>query len=219
MKKDLVLYGNENFAKLIKWYIDNDDDRNIVAVTVEEEYITGTHFEGLPVIPFEKIQELYSPDDIEILIGIGYSKMNNVRKRIFEACKKKGYTIASYIHSSCILSDVQMQEGNIILEDTLIEPFVQIGAGNIIWCKISIAHNCKIGNFNTIAGMASLCGFSEINNNCFLGNGCIIRDKIKIADYTLVGASAYAASDTEAYNVVAANKGIVLSNKSSMDFL
>ena len=145
--------------------------------------------------------------------------MNDVRKRIFEQCKQRGYAIAQYIHSSVMLSDTQLGEGNIILEDTLIEPFVKIGSGNMIWCKISIAHNCIIGDFNTITGMASVCGFAEIKNNCFIGNGAVIRDKIKIEDYTLVGAAAYVAHDTQKYNVIAANKGVVLLNKSSRDFL
>lgn len=219
MKKDLILFGNGDFAELMMWYIENDDSRKIVAVTVEEKYISGTDFRGVPQIAFEKLQEKYSPEEYDILIGVGYNHMNDIRKRIFEKCKNLGYNVASYIHSSTRLSDVQMGEGNIIFEDTLIEPFVKIGRGNIIWCKISIAHNCIIGNFNTIAGTASLCGFSEIRDNCFIGNGSVVRDKIKVESYTLVGAAAYVASDTEEFNVVVANKGVVLPNKSSRDFL
>lgn len=217
--KDIVLYGNGSFAQLLKWYMDHDDERKVVAATVEEAYINTSEFEGLALIPFERLEEQYAPDDVEILLGVGYTGMNDVRKRIFEQCKKKGYTPAQYIHSSVRLCDTQMGEGNIIFEDTLLEPFVRIGSGNIIWCKISIAHNCHIGNFNTIAGSASLCGFSEVKNNCFIGNGAVIRDRIKVEDYTLVGAAAYVAADTQKFNVVAANKGVVLLNKSSLDFI
>ncbi len=145
--------------------------------------------------------------------------MKDVRKRIFEQCKKKGYTPTQYIHSSVRLCDTQTGEGNIIFENTLLEPFVRIGSGNIIWCKISIAHNCHIGNFNMIAGSASLCGFSEVKNNCFIGNGAVIRDRIKVEDYTLVGATAYVAADTQKFNVVAANKGVVLLNNTTLQLL
>ena len=37
--KKLILYGNTTFTKLLKWYIDNDTDRLIMAVTVEDKYI------------------------------------------------------------------------------------------------------------------------------------------------------------------------------------
>lgn len=217
--KDVVLYGNGSFAQLLKWYLDHDDERKVVAATVEEAYRNMPQFEGLPLIPFERLKEQYAPDDVEILLGVGYTQMNNVRRRIFEACKQKGYALAQYIHSSVRLSDAKMGEGNIIFEDTLLEPFVQIGSGNIIWYKSVIAHNSTIGNFNLIAGNASICGFSQVKNHCFIGSGAVIRDKIKIEDYTLVGAAAYAAADTQKFQVVAANKGVVLSNKSSLDYI
>ena len=217
--KKLILYGNGSFARLLAWYLRRDDGRELAAATVEEAYRREPEFEGLRLIPFEKIEKVYQPDEAEIILGVGYSEMNDVRKRIFASCKEKGYRVAQYIHSSAVLSEAQLGEGNIIFEDTLVEPFVRIGSGNIIWCKISIAHNCEIGDFNTIAGMASLCGFAKVKNNCFIGNGSVVRDGITVEDYTLVGAAAYAAADTPKYSVIAANKGVVLQNKSSRDFL
>lgn len=217
--KKLVIYGTGSFAQLMKWYIDNDDNREIIAFTVEEKYCDKSEFEGLPVISFEHILDKYPPEVVEILMGIGYDNMNDTRKRIFEECKKKGYHVAQYIHSSARLSNTELGEGNIILEDTLVEPFAKIGNCNLIWCKISIAHNCIIGDFNTIAGMASVCGFAEIKNNCFIGNSAVVRDKKKVADYTLIGAAAYAADDTIEGCVIAANKGVVLLGKNSKDFL
>ena len=218
-KNHLLLYGNGSFAQLLKWYIDHDDPREIEAVTVEKKYITEPYFERIKVLPFEQIQEYYPPEETEILLGVGYNQMNMVRQRIFEECKKKGYSIAQYIHSTAVLCEPQMGEGNIILEDTLVEPFVKIGCGNIIWCKDSIAHNAEIGNYNTLSTMVAVNGFSKTGNNCFLGSGCVIRDKIQIADYTLVGAAAYVSKSTEKYAVVAAPKGIVLPGKKSVDFL
>lgn len=217
--KKIILYGSGSFARLIKWYIDNDDEREIVAVTVEKKYVDSATFEGLPVLPFEKITEKFLPGEFEILLGIGYTHMNDVRKRIFRECKEKGYTIAQYIHSSVRLSGVQLGEGNIILEETVIQPFVKIGSGNLIWCNATIAHDCKIGDFNTISVTASLSGFSELGNNCFIGNGAVTRDGVKVEDYTLVGAAAYVSRNTAQNSVVAANKGVVLLNKSSKDFL
>lgn len=218
MEKNLVLYGNGCFAQLMKWYIEHDSIKRIAAFTVEKDCIASSEFEGLPLIPFEEIESQFTPSKTEILICIGYTKMNNIRKRIFYECKKKGYGIAQFIHSSAILSDVKLGEGNIILENTLIEPFVSIGSCNLIWYKSTIAHNCMIGDFNTITGMVSICGFVEIKNNCFIGSGAIIRDKLRLNDYTLLGAATYLAHDTQKYNVIVAQKGIVLSHKNSLDF-
>jgi len=217
--KKLIIFGNSDFSKLLKWYIDYDDQRKVVAFCADKEFIKENTFESLPLIAFEEIENIYPPEEYDILLGIGYSKMNEIRKQIYYKCKQKGYKIASYIHSSVLIETDHIGEGNIILEQTLIEPFVRIGDCNLIWYKISIAHNDVIGNFNTIAGMASLCGYVTIKNNCFIGNSSVIREHTTIDDYSLIGASAYVSKDADSYSVVVAPKGIILDGKKSTDFI
>jgi sugar O-acyltransferase (sialic acid O-acetyltransferase NeuD family) len=221
MERTLILFGNSSFARLMKWYIENDDSRKIAAVTVDKNYIENNEFEGLPVIPFEELEKMYQPDEIEILIAVGYSKMNDVRKKVFQSCREKGFQVASYIHSSAKISgNVQMGEGNIILEDTLIQPFAVIGDGNLIWQKVSIAHDCMVGNFNTICAMTSICGRVNLKNNCFIGSNATIQDHITIEDYTLAGAGVYVNSDTLKYGVYVPAKGNVIKmNKERQDIL
>lgn len=217
--KKLVLYGNSQFTKLLKYYIENDSDREVVAVTVERKYISSNTFEGLPLVAFEECESYYSPEEYEILVCIGYSKMNTIRQEIFKKCKNKGYHIASYIHSSAIIADnVELGEGNIILENTLIQPFCKIGDGNLIWYKVSVAHDCSIGDFNTITGMSSISGIVKIENNCFLGNNSTIKDKINLKSYTLVGAGTYINKDTEKYGVYVPQRTIKI-DKSSLDIV
>jgi sugar O-acyltransferase (sialic acid O-acetyltransferase NeuD family) len=217
--KNLIIFGNSEFSKLIKWYIDHDDEREVVAFCSDKQYIKENIFDGTPVVAFEEIEKTYPPEQYEILLGIGYNKMNDIRKQIYYACKQKGYTIASYIHSSSLVQTDDIGEGNIILEQTLVEPFVKIGDCNLIWCKISIAHDDIIGNFNTIAGMASLCGHVKIKNNCFIGNASVIQEHLTVNDYSLIGASALVRRDVEPYSVVAAAKSVVLEGKKSTDYI
>lgn len=217
--RKILLYGNNEFAKLMKYYIETDTNRNIEGIVVEKKYIKEDSFEGLPVIPFEECEERYPINEFDILICIGYSQMNNVRKKIFCECKQKGYKIASYLHSSSkIANNAILGEGNIILEDTLIQPFSVIGDGNLIWHKVSIAHDCHIGNFNTITGMTSISGIVKIGNNCFFGTNSTIKDKININDYTLIGANAYISKDTDEFSVYVPEKSIKL-EKNSLDIV
>ena len=43
--KNIILFGNTNFTKLIKHYLDKDKEYNVIAVTVEEKYINSNYFE------------------------------------------------------------------------------------------------------------------------------------------------------------------------------
>ena len=99
--KDIIIFGANDLGRLLKYYLEDDNDkRNVVAFTMNASYITSDTFLGLPVVPFETVENVYSPNEFEILIAIGNSKMNDVRKRVFLECKQKGYTLASYYHSS-----------------------------------------------------------------------------------------------------------------------
>lgn len=217
--KNIIIFGNGDFARLLKYYIDIDDKREVEAFTVDRKYIDRTEFYGKPVEAFEEIERKYPPDQYEILIAIGNSKMNTVREDIFRKCKAKGYTIASYIHSSCSVHSEDIGEGNILLENCLIYPYARIGSGNLLWDHVLISHDCTVGDFNTFSSYADLCGYVKIGNNGYFGKHCILNDFMEIADYTLVGAAAYAKKNTKPYDVVVPARSVVLENKKSTDLM
>lgn len=217
--KKLIIFGNGDFARLLKYYIDDDDTREIVCFTVNESEIKDKTFEGLPVVPFETIVEKMPPESYEILLGIGNVHMNDTRKRIFEECKAKGYTIASFIHSSSKTHNLEMGEGNIILEDCLFYPFAKIGQGNLFWDHVLISHDCVIGDFNTFSGSADMAGYVKVGNNGYFGKQCLLNDGIIVGDYVLIGACAYAKKNLKDYEVVVAPRSQVLENKRSTDLM
>ena len=145
--------------------------------------------------------------------------MNDVRKNVYMQCKEKGYTVASYIHSSCSIHSNDIGEGNILLENCLVYPYDKIGNGNLMWDHVLISHDCTVGDFNTFSSYADLCGYVKIGTNGYFGKHCILNDFMEIADYTLVGAAAYAKKNTKPYDVVVPARSIILENKKSTDLM
>lgn len=217
--KKVIIFGNGDFARLMKYYIDNDTDWIVECFTTESDYINEKEFLGVPLIPFEDLEKNYCPSNHQIILGIGYSNMNKKREEIFYKCKRKGYFVSNYIHSSSLVQTDFIGEGTIILENTLVQPFAKIGVANLIWCNVAIAHDDIIGDFNTLAGSTSLCGFVTIKNNCYLGNRCMVFDHITLEDYTLVGAGADVKKNSNKYDVIVPAKSIVLENRKSIDFI
>lgn len=214
--KRLVLFGNTNFTRLIKFYVENDAKRVVECVVVDDDFITEDIFGGVPVISFEKFIKKYDKTQYEVLICIGYSQMNTIRQSVFNKIKKYGFGIASFIHSSAIIAkNVVLGEGCIILENVTIQPFCELGNSNLIWHSANIAHNSIIGNYNTIASNASLNGFTTVANNCFIGSGSITKDHINVDDFTLLGAGAFLSNDTERYDVYVPEKSVKIGYKST----
>lgn len=216
--KKIIIFGTSDFSRQMHWYITHDTNKKVVCFCADKEYITESKFLGLPIVPFDQVKNEYASNDHEILLAIGQSKMNDIRKRVFFQAKDKGYTIASYVHSSSIVQTTEIGEGNIILERCAIQPFVKIGDGNLLWDNVFFAHDNIIGNFNTFSGNAGLSGYVEVKNNCYLGKHSMVFDHILIEDYTLVGAGAYVRKNTQPYSVIVPAQSIVLEGKKSTDF-
>lgn len=218
--KPIIMIGVGDFAKLIKYYLENDGNRKVAAFSVDKAYIKEDSFEGLPVVAFESLEDVYSPDQYEVIVAVGARNMNNIRKSFFHKCKEKGFSVATYIHSTCVVSkDAEIGEGNIILEKCLISPFVKIGNCNLLWDNVVIPHNTTMGSFNTMAGYSALSGFDVVGNNCYIGKCAMVFDKVKLSDYTLVGAAAYVKKDTKEYDVIVPARSVVLDGKKSTDFM
>ena len=218
-QKDIVIFGTADFGRMMKYYIEQDDSRKVVAFTVDRAYMNSDLFCGLPVVAFEDLTQSYPPDAFDLLIAIGNSRMNDVRKKVFNAAKERGYHIASFIHSSCTIHSSDIGEGNIMLDKCLVYPYAKIGDGNLMWDHVVICHDCSVGNFNTFSSYADLCGYVHIGNNGFFGKHCVMRETVQIADYTLVGAMAFVTRDTNPYSVVVPVRSIVLENKVSTDLM
>ena len=50
-----------------------------------------------------------------------------------------------------------------------------------------IGHDSKIGSFNILNASSTLGGFVNLGENCYLGQGSNIRDKIKVSKQSLIG--------------------------------
>jgi len=122
--KDLIMIGTGSFAKLLSYYVTEYGGRRIAAFSVDSAYINEnrTFVLGVNVYPLESVEKTFPPDRFEVILGVGYSKMNQVRKDLFSRCKQKGYTIASFIHPTAVVSkDAKMGEGNILLEQVIVK--------------------------------------------------------------------------------------------------
>lgn len=215
--KKIVIYGSVDFADIMEYYLIEDCKWEVAAFTVDRKYCAEISHNNLPVVPFDELISKYPPDQFAVVIGVIGSHMFSDRENIYLNVKKAGYELPNIVHSTASVSAKEMGDGNIIMDNVTIGPYVTMGNNNIIWPNVSIAHHNKIGNNNQFAGCSSTIGMTEIADNCFIGNNCTIYRKI--ASFTFVGAGAYVAKDTHPYDVIVPAKSIVLENHRSTDFM
>lgn len=198
MKKRLVVFGAGDIAELAQYYFRVDSAHEVVAFTVDGEYLREDTVCGLPVVAFEEVAKEYPAVDHQFFVALSYSGLNTVRKEKYLAAKALGYTLASYVSShATVLNAGQIGENCFILEDNTVQPFVRIGNNVTLWSGNHIGHHSVIRDHTFISSHVVVSGGVEIGEQCFLGVNATLRDHIKIGDRCVLGAGALLLGDAE----------------------
>ena len=179
--KKLVLFGTGDLAQIAHEYFTSDSQYEVVAFTVDRAYINGNVFCGLPLVPFDEVQDKYPPQSHDMFCAIVYDNMNRTRAAKCEHAKTKGYKLASYISShSFVSSSAELGEHCFIFEDNTIQPQVIIGDNCILWSGNHVGHNSTIGANTFISSHVVVSGWCDIGVNCFLGVNSTIANNTTI---------------------------------------
>lgn len=208
--KPVVIFGASEFAEVTDYYLTHDGGRKVEAFTVDGEFLKENRFRDKPVVPFEKILESHPPGQYDMMVAIGYTKMNQARAEKCAAAKSKGYKLISYVCSkSVVWPDLCIGENCFILENMTIQPFVKIGNNVTLWSGNHIGHHSQIGDNSFLTSHVVVSGGVQIGRNCFLGVNATIRDHIKIADFCVIGANTLILKDTQ-------EKGVYIGNPAEL---
>lgn len=213
----IILFGKGEIAQIAKQYFEDDSEHEVVAFTLDKDYIDSGEYEGLPMIAFNEITEEYPPNDYSMFIALSYTDMNRLREKKYHEAKEKGYQLVSYISSKCSnLTKYPIGDNCFIFEDNTIQPFVKIGNNVTLWSGNHIGHHSEIKSHNFISSHVVVSGSCIIESNCFLGVNSTIGHKVKISQGTLLGAGAIISKTTEEYGIYVPARTVKL-DKSSLD--
>jgi len=211
----VVVLGAGDIAKLAHYYFTHDSEHEVVAFTVDREYLKGDIFLDLPLVDFEEVAKRYPPGAYKMFVALSYARMNKARAEKFYRAKELGYELVSYISSRCsFLTDHPVGENCFILEDNTVQPFVQIGNNVTLWSGNNIGHDSVIEDHCFIASQVVVSGHVHIHQYCFLGVNATLRNGITIAPQTLIGAGAIVMKDTVEKGVYVPQRAELFSKKS-----
>jgi sugar O-acyltransferase (sialic acid O-acetyltransferase NeuD family) len=217
MKDKLIIFGAGDIGQLAHYYFERDSNYDVVAFTLDANYIKDSKFCGLPVVPFEEVAIYHPPEKYDIFIALSYTQLNELRKNKYQSAKLLGYRLPSYVSShATVLNDGRIGENCFILEDNTIQPFVTIGNNVTLWSGNHIGHHTTIKDHCFLASHIVVSGGVVIEESCFLGVNVTLRDHITIGEKCIIGAGAVILSDLEPeglYKVTATERSKVPSTK------
>ncbi|MBA7653695.1 UDP-3-O-(3-hydroxymyristoyl)glucosamine N-acyltransferase [subsurface metagenome] len=193
----VVIFGTGEIASVAHFYLTHDSSYEVVAFTVDKEFIKEHQFLELPIVPFEEIEKTYPPDKFRMFVPISYRNVNKLRAEKYYQAKEKGYQLISYISSKATTwPGLVVGDNCFIFENNVIQPFVRIGNNVILWSGNHIGHHTVIKDHCFIASHVVISGSVTIEPYCFLGVNATIRDGIIIARECVIGAGSLILKDT-----------------------
>jgi sugar O-acyltransferase (sialic acid O-acetyltransferase NeuD family) len=203
----VIIFGVQDFAQLAKFYLQHDSEHEVVAFSVNEQYLpAGNTFEGLPVVAFESIETVYSPAEFKFFAPMSPSRMNRLRESVYRQIKEKGYDMISYVSSrATVFPGAQIGANCFILEDNTIQPFTSIGNNVVLWSGNHIGHHSVIKDHVSFTSHVVLSGHCTVEPFAFFGVNATVRDNIHIAEGSFIAMAAAVTRDTEPWGVYKGN--------------
>lgn len=204
--KPVIVFGNQDSASTTHYYLSTDSARRVVAFTVDQDRITSATHEGLPVVPFERIQEQFPPDQVDFIFPAGFQLSNPYNTNIFrqdryQLIKSMGYQFVNYISSRAMVADnVVIGENVLIYEGAIVQPFVEIGNNTIIRSGVNLGHHCVVQDHCFISAEVTVGSRTRIGSQTFIGLNTTILNSITVADGSFIGSSTLINRDTQAFS-------------------
>lgn len=189
MAKPLVMLGAGGHAAVLAEIL-LEQKQPLIAVAAPESIPANSPLTGLKHIASdEQLLNTYSPEEVDLVNGLGSIPGNNLRWKLFEFFSAKGYRFASVISLKANLSSyLELAEGVQIMMGAQVQTNASIGKNSIINTGAIVEHDCKIGAHNHLAPGVTLSGGVMTASQVHIGTGASVIQNIQIGEQAVIGA-------------------------------
>lgn len=209
--KKIVLFGTGIQAQDVHLLLTHDSDYEVVAFTADRDGMTDSVFLGLPVVPFDEVEDRYPPDAYGMHICVQYQGLNKVRAEKYAQAKAKGYRLVTYISPRATTwPGLEVGDNCIIGPNSTVYSSCKIGDNVLIGTGCIIPHNTTIGDHCFVAAGVVFSGWVTVEPYCYIGTGAVLRNNITLGRETVVGAGALILENTKPQSVYMGKSAEVL---------
>ena len=193
-KGDVILIGSKGGAKMVIEAIRSKKGLSPKAI-LEDANIKTKEVLGVPIIGNSSL--------LKELLKMGYNNLVLCFGNIFNRPNR----FDKYLE----LKDMGFNFPNIIHKDSLIEPSVSMGDGNIILAGAIVGSEAQILNLNYLNTGSILSHECELQNNIHLAPGSTVGGRVSIANNSLIGMNSTIYFDVKIGSNVTINNGVNVS--------
>jgi UDP-3-O-[3-hydroxymyristoyl] glucosamine N-acyltransferase len=204
--KPVIVYGTTVIAKMLFFDSADNPDFHIAAFAADPEYVSGDSFLSVPLIPFDQVEQIYSPENFDMIAAVAGSSDMRGHAAYYLRAKAKGYTIRKYVSQRAVVTlGTKMGENSIVFPFAYIGPEGVIEENVIIRQNAYLGHNIGVGSHSFIGVGCQIGGGCKVGSFSYLSIGSTITDHIVLGRETLVGAGSVVINDTLPFSKVVGN--------------
>jgi len=184
--KKVILIGNGGHAKVLRDILKLQNTPVFAISALDSKDIGNYKFYSN-----ESIVQEFSPEEIDLINGIGSLPFNNSRWKIDKFFREQGFNFLNVFHPSVILGEeINLSSGVQLMAGAIIQPGTFIGNGCIINTAATIDHDCYISDNCHIAPGVNISGSVFIGPNTHIGTGAKVIQGVKIGRDVVIAAGA-----------------------------
>jgi len=204
-----AVYGASGFGRevmpLLRKML-NDDISREALVFIDDGEI-GHELNGHKIYTYDDFISIDGRSK-HVVLAIANSK---VREKLAAKCKLDNVNLLSVKASNVMtMDDVTIGDGAILSPFVTLTSNISIGAQFHANIYSYVAHDCKIGDFVTLAPSVKCNGNVQIDDHAYIGTGAIIKQglpgyPLKIGTGAIIGMGAVVTKDVEPFSTVVGN--------------
>ena len=159
---------------------------------------------GVPVIGNDSLlPQLVDRGARYFVVGLGATRDNRPRQRLFELGLAHKLEPLSVIHPSAVCSQwAKVGSGSYLLPSSVVNAGAVVGANVIVNSGAIVEHDCVVNDHAHVASGAVLASTVHVGRGAHIGAGATVRQCISIGDWAVVGAGAVVVKDVPAMTTV-----------------
>lgn len=179
---DLAVRNKKKYEKYSKIYFIDD--------FLEEKEYYGTR-----TLPFASCKNYVGEDGAEFILAVGEP---SVRRMLFDRVKAAGYSLATLIDETAVVSETaKISDGCIINAYAIVSSETNIKENCFVMFEAVIGHHALIGRDSVICPRATVGGCSKVGEQTFLGLGSSMMQGVNIGRKAIVGLGSMVFRDIE----------------------
>lgn len=185
--KNLIIIGTSTTAKHVYHFVKEYNLFNVLAFSVNKQYIVADNFEGLPVYPLEELESFLDKENDLIFVAILWNHLNADRKNVYNNLKQRGFHFATLISPTAKIRTKKFGDNCWFHDNVIVQNNAKLGSDVIVMADSLIGANCKVGCHCFFGAHSVFAGGSSIGEQSFVGINAVVFDDTYIGKKCIIG--------------------------------